>query len=303
MAQGDWLELRHNGESLFVVGATAREYWTTSGADDSLESRGERGGPQILGRYLISRQLGTAPELDLRDDDAVLRVLNRAGLTTQDAVGLLRQIDAAFATADFETLIAVLHENHLKLTKPPAKGFLLDLALARRAAQQLPPEHVEYSSLSTDTQEEHSSAAASKYIRELGTVYAKLRQRLDKLEALLLHDPALYEATRAYLYGFTRSAVLLSAAALEGALVAYFTLSGTSDSEEKLWALLTRAQDSAVFSHEERRAGDWLRRLRNRVAHEGYEPKPEEGADALFQCRRLMVRLADRGTGNRGEQG
>lgn len=305
MADGQWLELRHEGQTLFVVGPSAGSFWSSTESGAEIVSAGE---PLIvgnlLGRYLIARQLGASPDVDLRDDGAIIHSLERAGLTSQEAAELLQALDAIHSGPDsVGPLLETLHRFHKKLKKTPARGFLMDVWSSRLNAQRLGSGGIELSELHDTAEDDHQNAAVSKYIRELGTMFERLRGRLEKLELMDVRDATLNEATRAYLYGFSRSTVLLSAAAVEGALVCHPQLRPVTVDEkaarpndrrvnaEDFFSLLERALPSGVLLPDEHHAGHSLRRLRNKVAHDGYEPTADEGADALVQGRRLVSRL------------
>jgi len=292
MAEGQWIEVSHQTQPLFLVGPSAAAYWASAGADGALVSHGDSPGLGLLGRYLITRQLGALPELDLRNDAAIIRALEAAGLRRQDAGDFLQSVDRLSGNVDyFDALLRKLMEVQAKLTKSPGAGFLLELIAGRKSAKELPSDTVEVTELDGYVQKNHRDAVSAKYIRELGTMFEKLRRRLEGLEVMVVQDAALNEATRAYLYGFSRSAILLSAAALERALLARPELTQSPGDNDGLHKLLQRAFASRVLDHEHFEAGIWLKALRNRVAHDGYEPGPLEGAEGLDIGRRLVSRL------------
>src|SRR2546425_2279298 len=65
---------------------------------------------------------------------------------------------------------------------------------------------------------ELATAVQKLYIRELSQLYPGVVERASVLEVLDFPDPQLNEASRCYLYGFFRGAVVLSASALESNL-------------------------------------------------------------------------------------
>ena len=60
-----------------------------------------------------------------------------------------------------------------------------------------------------------ATALQKVYLKELSQLYHSIVKRAGSLDVLKFADPQLNEASRCYLYGFFRAAVILSASALE----------------------------------------------------------------------------------------
>ncbi len=293
VASGSWVELAYGAEPLFLVGVAARQYWAEHPAEAPIGALGTTTSDRhLLGRYLITLQLGGTPELDLRDDSSVIGALQRAGMKKEDAEDFLREADALVARSGDSFTLDDLEQFVELITRlaplPASKPFLLEVLSSRTAARQLPLQSgPAYDALGKFELEEHRDAFTAKYIRELGTMFEKVWRRLGVLELLPVGDAVLQEASRTYLYGFTKSSVLLSAAAVERALLERLGLPDRTKFEDAIDAARAARVEEAVCV-----ASDDLRRLRNRVAHRGYDPTQAEGSEALVKSRWIIRILA-----------
>jgi hypothetical protein len=136
-------------------------------------------------------------------------------------------------------------------------------------------------------------ALDARFLQELVERYPKAVKRATAFDWLSFSDPQVREASRCYLYGFFRAAVLSAAAAVESRL--------------KRIALLERFESydilvdsvfgpNGVMEHDHARATALkdLFKFRNRVAHDGKEPLSNEAARLLLLVRETFETLARR---------
>jgi hypothetical protein len=131
------------------------------------------------------------------------------------------------------------------------------------------------------------------YLREIDTIYGKMAKRWEKLEMLSFVDPQLQEASRCYLYGFFRAAIVLCAASLEAKLK---DASGM-DYFEKYSELIDAAVKKSKLDNVH---ADFARRVfreRNNVAHGGADIVRESVEEVLFRARSVLSFLHSRDAG------
>ena len=131
-------------------------------------------------------------------------------------------------------------------------------------------------------------ALEARFLWELTEKFPKVVKRAAEFDWLSFRDPQLREATRCYLYGFRRAAILVAVAALErclktvagdkkpfAALVdSVFGIAGVCDHDVVLVCALTD-----------------LYKFRGAVVHEGREPQQEEATNALILVRDTIAKL------------
>jgi hypothetical protein len=134
-------------------------------------------------------------------------------------------------------------------------------------------------------------ALEMRFLKELSERFPKVVKRATEFDWLSFSDPQVREASRCYLYGFFRAAVLVSASALEDRLK---TLTGT-DILERYDVLVDRAYGIAGASGSDPARALALKelfKLRNRIAHSGMEATQEDAARALDLVRDTFENLA-----------
>jgi len=140
------------------------------------------------------------------------------------------------------------------------------------------------------------AALEMRFLRELAERFPKVVKRASEFDWLSFSDPQVREASRCYLYGFFRAAVLVSASALEDRLK---TATGI-EALERYDALVDSAFGVAgVCGSDPARALALkeLFRLRNRIAHSGVEATQEDAARALDLVRETFENLTPQESG------
>lgn len=120
-------------------------------------------------------------------------------------------------------------------------------------------------------------------LEEVSKKYAKIVDRWEQLSGLSFSDPQLEEATRCYLYGFYRAAIVLSAAALERRLKSITGLE-RCDFYAQLIDKTRLPRDDAAYAQE-------IFDKRNRVVHDGKDPSSDEAKEMLGVVRKLLAEL------------
>jgi hypothetical protein len=186
----------------YIVGMRAHEAERNGGADHMSLSAPRRAPVSSLGEYQAHGQVAAPRSLDYytRRPASILiaagvdrEVLNRFMKGTSQDLSFLHGFVGAPGTDTFQALSDLLEALLL------AKG----LKPAATEAQK---------------QAELATAVQKLYIRELSQLYPGVVERAFVLEVLDFSDPQVNEASRCYLYGFFRGAVVLSASALESNL-------------------------------------------------------------------------------------
>jgi len=134
-------------------------------------------------------------------------------------------------------------------------------------------------------------ALEMRFLVELAERFPKVVKRASEFDWLSFSDPRVREASRCYLYGFFRAAVLVSVSALEDRLQ---TLTGIQRLED-YDALVESAFGVAGACGPDRAKALALKELfkfRNRIAHSGSEVTQEEAAHALDLVRETFESLA-----------
>ena len=123
--------------------------------------------------------------------------------------------------------------------------------------------------------------------------FPKVVKRAAGFDWLPFSDPQLREAIRCYLYGFFRAAILVAVAALESRLKKIAVVERLENYERLVDFVFG---DAGVCGKDAVRVSALkdLFRLRNKVAHEGAEPKREEAEGALVLVRSTIETLAQR---------
>ena len=184
--------------------------------------------------------------------------------------------------AHFDKTIAEFREG-----KTGSKDILelfngnMDLLLALASAVQIERTREEKICVSESDRPGLRRTLEARFLCELTEKFPKVVKRAAEFDWLSFRDPQLREATRCYLYGFRRAAILVAVATLERCLK---TVAGNG----KFPALVDSVfGDDVVLA---RALGD-LYLFRNVVAHEGREPQQEETTNALILVRDTISKL------------
>ena len=147
------------------------------------------------------------------------------------------------------------------------------------------------------------------YLGELSRLFESIVKRAGALEQLEFHDAQLNEASRCYLYGFFKGAVLLSSSALEKCLTEAIGQAGLdqvrtkSERQKRFYGpLVEEAAAQGILGDREQMGQDPLFAsycrevfdLRNRVAHKGYEPESREAVELVTKTRQVIEFIRDR---------
>jgi hypothetical protein len=131
-----------------------------------------------------------------------------------------------------------------------------------------------------------------RFLKELVERYPKVVKRAANFDWLSFSDPQVREASRCYLYGFFRAAVLVATSGLENRLKTVCSVE-TLETYDKL---VDCAFGPAGACGSDPTRSDALKEvfeLRNRVAHEGIEPSVEQAAHVLDVVRETFDTLAE----------
>lgn len=134
-------------------------------------------------------------------------------------------------------------------------------------------------------------ALEMRFLKELVERFPKVVKRASEFDWLSFSDPQVREASRCYLYGFFRAAVLVSASALEDRLK---TITGIEILERYDVLVDSAFGVAGVCGSDPARALALkeLFKLRNRIAHSGVEATQEDAARALDLVRETFESLA-----------
>ena len=147
--------------------------------------------------------------------------------------------------------------------------------------------------VSQSDQPELREALEARFLRELIERFPKVVKRAAGFDWLPFSDSQLREAIRCYLYGFFRAAILMAMAALESRLK---KIAGVERLENYEMLVDSVFGDAGVCGKEAARASALkdLFQYRNKVAHEGKEPKREDAEKTLVLVRSTIEILAQR---------
>lgn len=146
-------------------------------------------------------------------------------------------------------------------------------------------------------------------------MFPALVKRAGPLSPLPFQDAQLNEASRCYLYGFFRAAIVLSATALEVHLREAIGRTGMDQVKRHLrgadetlrargfYRLLVEQADSQDLLGPRERMGEQplfaqysieIFKERNNTAHEGYEPSAKKAGELVDMARRVIDFIEDR---------
>jgi hypothetical protein len=145
--------------------------------------------------------------------------------------------------------------------------------------------------LGDDDAAEVEIARGKMYLQEICRKYGKMVERGTELEALSFEDPQLEEASRCYLYGFYRAAIVLSASAVESRLKVITGQVWLDNYPE----LFKGAASRGALNPE---SADWalhVFRQRNKIAHDAWKPQYDDAKEILGIARKIVRELQSRG--------
>lgn len=233
----------------------------------------------------------------------------RQAVSTLTSLGSNGDALERFAKGEMDDLSALKGQ----IGRPGDEKFAAfsNLLQAMLLAQGLEPEATE-----AEKRSELADAVQKLYLRELSRLFHKVVQRAASLEALEFSDPQLNEASRCYLYGFFRAAIILSASALETTLREAMGQQGINRLEDEsrsdagrkrgFFNLLVDEADRQGLLGRRTRPGEeaqlvvYSREIftnRTRVVHKGDVPTASSAEELLNKSREIIehVRTQDAG--------
>jgi hypothetical protein len=139
----------------------------------------------------------------------------------------------------------------------------------------------------SQSEREITTARQKLALQEITTKYAKMDYRWEGLAPLPFVDPQFAEATRCFLYGFCRAAIVLSASALEDRLKRITGIVRAGSYAE----LVEAAQHKAGFGEDIKGHAEQVFRKRNDVVHESWKPDRDSASGVLVQARMVLLAL------------
>lgn len=258
----DWFEMcsPDGSGSYYVIGAS--EYDADVRDDYTLVVTSKtRPGP--MGEHVMRSQVAGHHRDYLKD---ARRRLERSGISAS-------AIDR-FMTDDKDALPELF--SRFGQDPEPVLDFLEAFRISRGA-------------LDLDQKEEQQTDVVREKLclREIIARFGKIVGRWERLERLPFEDEHLEEASRAYLYGFYRAAVTLSASSLEK----HFRRLARVDWIDSYEDLITKAASAIGLGRTFQDQAKDVFRLRNKVVHEGHVPSHDESSEALFKARGLLAQI------------
>lgn len=172
---------------------------------------------------------------------------------------------------------SVSHEESLRMF-----GDLLD---AWRVSQIR--ERDAMAELNDDERQEVDLQREKLCLKEIVTRYGKIVDWWEQLDTLRFQDQQLEEGSRAYLYGFYRASVVLSAAALEKHLKRITAVEWLG----KYRGLVEQAAAALGLDHAWVDQACSVFQIRNKVVHEGHVPSHDEAKLVLGNARGALAKI------------
>ena len=271
----DWARLSNEdgSDAYYIIGA---ESWLKEMEDSKtydLEFRAPKQ-PSELGKYLTRSQVAAATSGDEHVRLAGQR-LEATGVDLEKVLEFLRS-----STSGVEPL------SDAPLSDESVSAFAdyLEAVIAARVVKG-------EMSLDADLRQQASLACEKLYLHELAQRYKKIVKRAATLDHLDFADPRLEEASRAYLYGFYRAAIVLAATSLESHLKRMLRVTEVRSYRslaEGAWKAGFLGQDRALI---EAAAAVFVER--NNVVHKEGTPKKDDAQRTLDLARSVVAHLAD----------
>ena len=288
LAADDWMRCGTDDDSsvYYIVGVKAHSDDQAGGADHMSLSIPSAAPVSTLGEHQVHGQVAAPRSFDYyvrRASSELVRcgvdsdLLNQFVKGNSPDVSFMRGCIGAPGTESFQALSDLLQAMVL------AKGLDPAATEAQRRA-------------------ELATAVQKLYLREVSQLYVGIVERASSLEILDFSDPQLNEASRCYLYGFFRGAVVLSASALESNLRAAVGSSGVERAEQRgsrdrgFFDLLVDEADSQAILGSRTRVGEdppfvsYSRRIfreRTKVVHKNLVPTKELAEELLTKARQV----------------
>jgi hypothetical protein len=304
LVDGDWTEIStRNGKSYYVIGSEAREEDLPAWQGETRQADKRRPWrPSPHGEYVVRSGVAAAKPAELYLMKAQER-LEKLGITEAQ---IRRVLDGNLAEVADWRLVDLGSE-----TWSAFMGFLEALLLVRTARGER--------SLDDEERREVERDRERIYLLEIAQRYGKLVEQSAKLAPLSFRDAQLEEASRCYLYGFSRAAIVLSATALDSALAKRVAPSELRNQEvearEKgggyFVALIEAAVESKLLGQRPRVgelpahavAARMVFDNRNAVVHKGLTPDRELSERVLDGARGVIEHLVENDQASQPEQG
>lgn len=298
----DWVRCATDDESsvYYIIGARAHDDEQTGGPAHMSLSIPSQAPTSILGEHQVHGQVAS--------NRSSAYYINRA-VAVLVRYGVDHDLVADFVKNDARDLSFI--RGCVGAPKAECIRALTDLLEAMMLAKGLTPAATE-----AQKRSELSNAVEKLYLWELSGLYMKLVERASSLEVLDFLDPQLNEASRCFLYGFFRGAVILSASAVETSLRAAVGRAGMekvdqgSSSKRGFFNRLVDEADSQHILGPRIRQGEepplvcWSRRIfkqRTRIVHPKGDNQlvPERelrelAAELLIKARKVLEHLHER---------
>ncbi len=288
----DWMRCAtRDGRSFYyIVGVKAHTGELEGGADYIALSIPQGKPLTVLGEQQVHKQVAAPRSSDYYMRQAVSRLV---------ALGVNREDVERFAKGKHDLSVFKGQLGARGDERLAALGNLMEVLLL---AEGIEPEATE-----AETRAQRADAVQKVYLRELSQLYHKVVQRAASLEVLDLADPQLNEASRCYLYGFFRAAVVLGASALETTLLSAIPQQGINRLEKEsrsedgrkrgYFDLLVDEADRQGLLGQRLRVGEepylvvYSRDIFNRrtgVVHKGDDPTAADAEELLNKSREII---------------
>ena len=277
LMEDDWIRFRSEdgADVYYVIGADAWGREVEQGRSANMEIRASSK-VSILGEHLVRAAIAAAAS-----DKYVKRAgerLGKSGITVEQVTTFLahpcggndRTQDSIFAPSSGNGLDAIIEYLEAVLAVRVIRGEL---------------------ELDPDLRGQVAVAREKLYLREMAERYSKVVKRSELLEPLGFADPQLEEASRCYLYGFYRAAIVLAAAALESHLK---TRLGVHELEtynrlvHDAWIQGLLGEDLALAE-----ASKKVFSQRTKVVHLEAAPVKEDAEELITLARRVVAHLVE----------
>jgi hypothetical protein len=295
----DWA--RHatpdDGSVYYVLGVAAHDA-DQVGEPDHLSLSVPHGGQvSVIGEQQVHAQVASvkSPDYYVRQ---WRKPLEATGIDAREVETFLNAFERG---DDFSPLVSGWH-----IDQPDRFNAFINLLRALVLRRGVPVDEL---ATESEKRQEIGTAIEKMYLEEISRLFKSIVTRAGPLEPLEFQDAQLNEASRCYLYGFFKAAVLLSASALEKRLRDAIGLVGldqvgAKSKEQKGFygPLVEVAAERGVLGPRERLGQDpafasyarGVFQFRNKVAHEGHEPQSHEAEETLTKTRQVVEFVRDR---------
>ena len=139
-------------------------------------------------------------------------------------------------------------------------------------------------------EEDIDEARQKLFLQEICEKYQRLVEQGALLQPFTFHDERLEEASRCYLYGFYKAAIVLGASAVEAHLK---TITG-QERFERYDELIEGARWKGVLDKGYAEMAKNMFKKRNDVVHSAWKPTPQDAKEVLDLARKLVDTLLPR---------